>query len=225
MSKEDAKIFMAARDDLKRVCADIERAFMVIFVFDENDAPRFIKKIREVNKTLHRLFCFSSRLQTIAYLFHQVYTLLCDDEYGDWLDKPLGGRKSPFATTQLSHLLERYMATVITTSLLTQNYTAAASSKLDEIDITKAIKGEVTLDKALEKYGEAVANGTPVEMMTVLIIPEWQKPGNMPKAIEELRHSTGGAQDSSFAHGSPAKRPKNKSTRFSFTDPDAGSHL
>ena len=48
MSKEDAKIFMAARDDLKRVCADIERAFMVIFVFDKKDAPRFIKKNREV---------------------------------------------------------------------------------------------------------------------------------------------------------------------------------
>ena len=139
---------------------------------------------------------------------------MCEDEYGDWLDKPLGGRKSLFATTQLSHLLERYMATVITTSLLTQNYTAAASSKLDEIDFTKAIKGEATLDKALEKYGEAVANGTPVEMMTVLIIPEWQKPGNMPKAIEELRHPTGGAQDSSFARGSPFKRPK-KSLRFS----------
>ena len=140
---------------------------------------------------------------------------MCEDEYGDWLDKPLGGRKSLFATTQLSHLLERYMATVITTSLLTQNYTAAASSKLDEIDFTKAIKGETsTLDKALEKYGEAVANGTPVEMMTVLIIPEWQKPGNMPKAIEELRHPTGSAQDSSFARGSPFKRSK-KSLRFS----------
>ena len=55
-SEEDAKAFVTARDDLKRICADTERLFMVIVQFDDKNSTRFIVNIRKVSNNTFDIF-------------------------------------------------------------------------------------------------------------------------------------------------------------------------
>ena len=136
-----------------------------------------------------------------------------DDDFGDWQEKAQGGKKCPFAVAQLAQLLERYVAFVIASGLLTDNYTAAADDDVDKLDLSKVVKAETTLLKGLDNYHEGLSNGVPVKIMLALTTPEWAKPGGAASLTIPRRN-----RDPDDRHESSPKRAKSQSTRFSVDD-------
>jgi len=141
--------FFADPADVRRVCANIERALGLILKLDTGVAARLLKNVRKV------------------------FSLVNSDRYLIWWQRPTGGKKCPFANAQLVFYLDQYACALVKCSRNPLNYAAGARGDVSTIDLSPATKAERVLERRLNAYDEAIENNAPVKMTLPGLIPNW----------------------------------------------------
>lgn len=224
-SSADKKAFIAEVEYLKRLLADFVRLLMIARVFSiGGKPPRLVVNVMKVPTRRRRppssfFGCRTLFLPSFLFLLYQVFDLISDDTYVDWLDDPRGGALSPFATTQLAFLLERLVAAFGKFAQNTMTYTSISQGNFDQVNFADIVRAEKLFDAALDKIRDAMANRTPLKNSLPIVVADWQKPGfggqlTAPPSAASPSFSTPSALRTPVrAEQPPAKKPK--STRFS----------
>lgn len=158
---------------MKRLCANVMRLLSIVVILSKGDMSRLGENVK------------------------LVFDLADSDDYSVWLDKPSGGKKCPWATPQLAFFLEQYVCAVVATARSPFNYSAGGTGDISAVDFSGVVRAEKTLRKRVDKYLEAIENGSSVPLSLPAVMPEWLRTtSNAPASPAALAAAPAGTRTS-----------------------------